>query len=164
MKCRRLAVLTLLALFSFSLFGCGKKHVLDGPGMERQVWREFTIAQSSDVYEQNFSYTVKIDENSGEGYLYTEVYNYEEGYPEEKSILLKQKTVNALMNLDILSFPNEIPYESEESILDGTFLSFSVTDQNGTVFKKILSSEQETEILALIMPYKEELEGETLTP
>lgn len=162
MKCRRLAVLTILVLFS--LFGCGKKHILDGPGMERQVWREFTISQSSDVYEQNFSYTVKLDENSDEGYLYTEVYNYEEGYPEETSIRLEQKTVSALMNLDILSFPNEIPYESEESILDGTFLSFSVTDQNGTVFKKILSSEQETEILALIMPYKEKLEGENLTP
>lgn len=155
MKCRRLAVLTLLALFS--LFGCGKKHILDGPGMERQVWREFTISQISDVYEQNFSYTVKIDENSGEGYLYTEVYNYEEGYPEETSIRLKQKTVSALMNMDMLSFPDEIPYESEESILDGTFLSFSVTDQNGTVFKKILSSEQETEILALIRPYEGEL-------
>lgn len=162
MKCRRLAVLTMLALIS--LFGCGKKHILDGPGMERQVWREFTISQISDVYEQNFSYTVKIDENSGEGYLYTEVYNYEKGYPEEISIRLEQKTVSALMNLDMLSFPNEIPYESEESILDGTFLSFSVTDQNGTVFKKILSSEQETEILALIIPYKEELEGENLTP
>ena len=145
----------MLALFS--LFGCGKKHVLDGPGMERQVWREFTISQISDVYEQNFSYTVKLDENSGEGYLYTEVYNYEEGYPEEISIRMEQKTVSALMNMDMLSFPNEIPYESEESILDGTFLSFSVTDQNGTVFKKILSSEQETEILALIRPYEGEL-------
>ena len=145
----------MLALFS--LFGCGKKHILDGPGMERQVWREFTISQISDVYEQNFSYTVKIDENSGEGYLYTEFYNYEEGYPEEISIRLEQKTVSALMNMDMLSFPDEIPYESEESILDGTFLSFSVTDQNGTVLKKILSSEQETEILALIRPYEGEL-------
>lgn len=152
----------MLALFS--LFGCGKKHILDGPGMERQVWREFTISQISDVYEQNFSYTVKIDENSGEGYLYTEVYNYEEGYPEETSIRLEQKTGSALMNMDMLSFPDEISYESEESILDGTFLSFSVTDQNGTVFKKILSSEQETEILALIRPYEGELYGENLTP
>lgn len=157
MKCRRLAVLTLLALFLASLFGCGKKHILDGPGMERQVWREFTISQSSDVYEQNFSYTVKLDENSGEGYLCTEVYDYEKGYPEETSIRLEQKTVNALLNLNMLSFPDEIPYESEESILDGTFLSFSVTDRNGNVFKKILSSEQETEILALIRPYKGEL-------
>ena len=132
--------------------------------MERQVWREFTISQISDVFEQNFSYTVKIDENSGEGYLYTEVYNYEEGYPEEKSILLKQKTVNALMNLDIMSFPDEIPCEPEESVLDGTFLNFSVTDQNGNVLKKILSSKQKSEILALIMPYEEELKGENLIP
>lgn len=132
--------------------------------MVRPIWSEFTISQSSDIYEQNYSYTVKVDEDSFEGYLYTEVYNYEEGYPEEKSISLKQETVSALFNLNILSFPDEIPYEPEETILDGTFLSFSVTDQSGTVLKKILSDEQEEEILALIMPYAEELQGENLIP
>ena len=137
---------------------------MDGPDMEKGVWREFTISQSSDVYEQNYSYTVKLDGNSGECFLYTEVYNYEKGYPEETSIRLDQKTVSTLMNLDMLSFPDEIPCESEESILDGTFLSFSVTDRNGNVFKKTLSSEQETEILALIMPYEAELKGENLIP
>ncbi len=146
-------------LSMLSLFGC-KSHYVDGPGMERGVWSEFTISQSSDVYEQNFSYTVKFDESLSEAYLYTEVPHEEKGYPVEKSIPLKQDTVSALFQLDIMSFPDAVSSELETEILDGTFLRFSVTDQNGKVSEKIISSEAQEEILVLIAPYANKLKGE----
>ena len=141
----------------FSMCGCRKRRLQDGDGMVRALWSEFTISQSSDVYEQNVSYTVKYDEHSGDGYLYTEVPHETKGYPVEKSIRLKPKTVSALLNLDIMSFPDAASYEGEEEILDGTFLSFSVTDQNGNVLKKSLSEEMGQEILSLITPYANKL-------
>ncbi len=137
----------------FSLFGCGKRHVPDGPGMEREVWAEFTISQSSDVYNQNYSYTVKLDEESNEYYLSTELYDYELGYPDEKSIKLKNKTVNELFSLNLLSLPDKEESTLEAEILDGTFLHFSVTDQNGKVYKKSISDEKAGKILALLKSY-----------
>ncbi len=156
----RLVVFMMCIAWLLSLFGCGKGHLVDGPGMERGVWSEFTISQSSDVYEQNFSYTVRFDEKLFEAYLYIEVYDYKAGYPIEKKIKLKEKTISALFSLDMMSFPDEIPYEGEEEILDGTFLSFSVTDQNGNVSKKSIPREAAKEILTLITPYANQLKGE----
>lgn len=150
--------MSLLSLFSF--LGYKKKHIADSPGMERELWSEFTISQSSDEYEQNFSYTVKFDENSCESYLYLEVPHTEKGYPVEKNIRLKRKTTQSLMNLDITSFSDVAPSEMELEILDGTFLRFSVTDRNGNTTKKALSSEKEKEILELITPYAKRLKGE----
>ena len=136
-----------------SIFGCGKRYVTDGPGTEREAWLEFTISQSSDVYEQNYSYTVKLDEESQEYYLSTEVYDYVLGYPDEKSIKLKSKTVNELISLNLLSLPDKEASSLEAEILDGTFLSLSVTDQNGNSYRKSVSDEKAGEILALLEAY-----------
>lgn len=159
-RCFRWVVIGMCMAFLLSLFGCNKdKYILDGSDMERELWQEFTISQTSDEYNQNFSYTVKYDETEDKGYLYMEVPHETKGYPVLKSIELDSDTVNELINLNILSFTDE-PKESNESeaeILDGTFLSFSVTDSSGNVFKKVISNEAEQKILTLITPYVQKI-------
>ena len=158
--CFRWVVIGMCMAFLLSLFRCNKdKYILDGPGMERELWQEFTISQTSDEYNQNFSYTVKYDETEDKGYLYMEVPHETKGYPVLKSIELDSDTVNELINLNILSFTDE-PKESNEleaEILDGTFLRFSVTDSSGNVFKKVISNEAEQKILTLITPYVQKI-------
>ena len=159
-RCFRWVVIGMCMAFLLSLFGCNKdKYILDGSDMERELWQEFTISQTSDEYNQNFSYTVKYDETEDKGYLYMEVPHETKGYPVLKSIELDSDTVNELINLNILSFTDE-PKESNEleaEILDGTFLRFSVTDSSGNVFKKVISNEAEQKILTLITPYVQKI-------
>ena len=159
-RCFRWVVIGMCMAFLLSLFGCNKdKFILDGSDMERELWQEFTISQTSDEYNQNFSYTVKYDETEDKGYLYMEVPHETKGYPVLKSIELDSDTVNELINLNILSFTDE-PKESNEleaEILDGTFLRFSVTDSSGNVFKKVISNEAEQKILTLITPYVQKI-------
>ncbi len=147
-----------------SLLGCGNGtgkggFVADGPGMERELWSAFTLSQSSDVYEQNYSYTVVYDEASGDVQLYTEVPHETMGYPVEVSVRLEADTASKLFNLNLLSFPDAIPYEGGESVLDGTFCRFTVTDRNGHESEKLLSSDAEQTILELLAPYIRQLEG-----
>ena len=163
MKKFRLAVIAVCISMLLSLFGCGKlkPFILDGPDMERTLWSEFTISQTSDVYEENFSYTVKYDKISGEAYFYTEVPHETKGYPIEKSIQLKSKDLQALININIMSFANVQAVESDdELILDGTFLKFWVTDSNGEKFNKSVPYEDEKEILKIIKPYADKLKNE----
>ncbi len=159
-RCFRWVVIGMCMAFLLSLFGCNKdKYILDGSDMERELWQEFTISQTSDEYNQNFSYTVKYDETEDKGYLYMEVPHETKGYPVLKSIELDSDTVNELINLNILSFTDE-PKESNEleaEILDGTFLRFSVTDSSGNIFKKVISNEAEQKILTLITPYVQKI-------
>ena len=159
-RCFRWVVVGMCMAFLLSLFGCNKdKYILDGSDMERELWQEFTISQTSDEYNQNFSYTVKYDETEDKGYLYMEVPHETKGYPVLKSIELDSDTVNELINLNILSFTDE-PKESNEleaEILDGTFLRFSVTDSSGNIFKKVISNEAEQKILTLITPYVQKI-------
>lgn len=160
-KMFQLAVIALLGVWLLSMLGCGHKraHLQDGPGMERSLWQDFSIWQNSDVYEQNFSYTVKYDEASNVGILYVEKPDEQYGYPVEKSIELGEETVSALYNLDLMSLPND-ESKQEENMLDGTVLYFSVTDQQGKVQRKVITEEKGEEILELITPYANKLNGE----
>lgn len=133
-----------------SLFGCRNKKnnplILDGPDMEREVWREFTISASTVTYEPTYSYTVRIDGTSQKGYLDV---NYTENGYGERGIELESKTVNALLNLQITEFP-------DAQSVEGSFIGLSVIDSKGQTLKKSVSSENESEILALIKPYVKE--------
>ena len=133
-----------------SLFGCRNKKnnplILDGPDMEREVWREFTISASTVTYEPTYSYTVRIDGTSQKGYLDV---NYTENGYGESGIELESKTVNALLNLQITEFP-------DAQSVEGSFIGLSVIDSKGQTLKKSVSSANESEILALIKPYVKE--------
>ena len=139
-----------------SLFGCFKKEmfILDGPGMAREVtWTEFTFSQQSDVYEQNYSLTVKRHAETDDFYLY--VYTIATGGDEPNAIKLKDKTVSQLYNMNFLALSEEEPNPLEGEILDGSFSSFQVIDENGTEYKKALPYAMENELKQLLLPYCE---------
>lgn len=141
-KLFRLVVFAMCFAGFLLLFGCGKQLIVDGPGMERDVWSAFTIARCTEMFEPIYSYTVKDDENSDGAYLY-------EGQTEGNGILIPKETFNALLNLNLLSLPDEGP-------VTGNFLGLSVTDLSGRVYAKRISNEMENKILALIEPYLDE--------
>ena len=149
----RWAVIGMCLAALLSLFGCDK-YIADGPGMERQLWQEFTISQTSDEYEGNFAYTVTSE--SGVYYLSYEYFDYENNVPGERKIQLKNATVNALLSMDLLSLPDVQATESlsdEETILDGTFAKLTITDENGNTYKKRVSDKIVQEIRSLLSPY-----------
>jgi len=135
-----------------TLFGCKKPEILDGPGMAMEIWDQFTISQSSDDYSQCYVYTVRHD-NNWKYYLIAEVFDYELGYPEKKSIELDDDTVNELISLNLLALPDEAESTLDAEILDGTFLNFTVTDVNGKSYKKVISAKDADKIFELIKPY-----------
>ena len=130
-----------------SLFGCGKRKpiMVDGPGMERQIWSAFTITRCDERFETIYSYTVKYDADADTAYIY-------EGQ-EEACIQLRPETISELMNLDLLSMPDAEP-------VDGNFLALTVFDAMSQARPKNISSEKEEEILALLATYLEELKEE----
>ncbi len=117
--------------------------MLDGPGMEKVVLREFTISQCTVRFEPIYTYTVMYDDIVDEAHLYIKVH---EGQTVDKSVRLESQTVSELFNLSLMSLP-------DAQILCGTVLGLSITDSNGQVFSKSLSNAMEKEILALITPY-----------
>lgn len=154
-KLKRLAVMVMLLAWLCALFGCNKdKYILDGPGMERQLFQEFTISQNSDVYEDNFAYTVTKEADTY--YLSYEYFDYENKVPDERKIPLKNKTVNELLTLNLLSLPDVQPVDDsseEEMILDGTWAKLTVVDKAGNRHEKSVSAATVDEIRSLLAPY-----------
>ena len=69
MKKYRLAVIVLLFAMLLSLFGCSKKHLLDGPGMVNdQPWKGFILSHTDSHAGHNFSFEVQ---RSDIGYMLT---------------------------------------------------------------------------------------------
>ena len=142
-----------------SLFGCKKPHVVDGPDMEMKTWDEFTLSQSSDDYSQSYAYTVKHD-SSWKYYLVVDDFDYELGYPVEKSVELDSAAVNGLIGLHIEAQPIYEPDELEGELLDGTHLSLTVIDQNGKLSRRNVSQSLADEILDLLEDDIKKLENE----
>ena len=137
----RLVVMALCLAWLLSLFGCGT--MVDGPGMERAIWSEFTLTRCSETYEPVYRYTVHYDEDLNEAELYIEIHD---GRTVDKCVEVDQETLSELFNLNLLALPEADP-------VDGNFLGLSVTDRNGQTYSKQISSAREEEILALLAPY-----------
>ena len=121
--------------------------MLDGPEMERNVWSELVIWRSSAMCETVRYYTVKVDPSSDETILYVKL---REGKAVGTCIRLEQETFAALFDLDLMALP-------DEESLCGSLFGLSVTDLNGNVYVKHLSSAMEQEILTLLAPYVDSL-------
>ena len=143
------AVVIVCISLLLSLLGCKKPQILDGPDMERKTWDEFTLSQSSDDYSQSYAYTVKHDA-SWKYYLLTDVFDYELGYPVEKSVELGSATVNGLIGLHIEAQPVYEPDELEAEILDGTHLTLTVIDSKGKLSRRVVSQSLADKILELL--------------
>ena len=142
-----------------SLFGCKEPHVVDGPDMEMKTWDEFTLSQSSDDYSQCYAYTVKHDA-SWKYYLSIDDFDYELGYPVEKSVELDSAAVNGLIGLHIEAQPVYEPDELESQILDGTHLSLTVIESNGKISRRVVSQALANEILEILELDIQKLESE----
>ena len=149
---KKTAVIVMCLSLLLTLFGCKKPKILDGPGMVMEIWDQFTISQASDDYSQCYVYTVRHD-NNWKYYFVAEVFDYELGYLDEKSIELDNDTVNELISLNLLALPDEAESTLDAEILDGTFLNFTVTDVNGKSYKKVISAKDADKIFELIKPY-----------
>lgn len=157
MKCRRLAVLTLLALFSFSLFGCGKKHVLDGPGMVNdQPWKAFTLSRSDSESQYNFWFTV---EQGDFAFLLTGECRGEDGemYAIENGVELSTKDLQYLRDLHLHDLSDVIEDDAVDDlmILDAPMISLVLTFRDGNEQEKNLSADTSIEIYQRLLPYFE---------
>ena len=149
----KLVVVVMCLSWLFALFGCTDPFVRDKTGMVRQFpWNEFTVSQSSDVYEENISYTVKKDQENYYLVLEGEYPDFEDEY-----ILLSSKTVDALLAMDLGSFPDLIPeqesQDDEPMILDGSFQTLTVVDENGVRMPKAISYKEFQQITEMLSKY-----------
>lgn len=63
-KLFRLVVYIMCIAWLLSIVGCGKGHLLDGSGMERAEWSEFTLSRCSESFESIYSYLIKYNKAS----------------------------------------------------------------------------------------------------
>lgn len=143
-----IAVVVLLAMI---MTGCLKPQVLDGDGMERRVyWNEFTVGQSSDVYEENIFYTVVRNEEDFSFYVYDA--------DSDDGKLLHKDTVDSLLAMDLVNFSDKAPVaESPDNedlfMIDGISRSLTVIDEFGYFYNKNISRKEAEQIFALLAPY-----------
>ena len=131
-----------------------RPYVDDDSDTEGNVWQEFTISQNSDVYEDNFAYTVTKEADTY--YLSYDYFDYVNKVPEDRKIPLKHKTVNELLMLNLLSLPDVQPVDDsseEEMILDGTWAKLTVVDEAGNKYQKNVSDAIVDKIRSLLAPY-----------
>jgi hypothetical protein len=146
---KRIAVIIMGICWIFSLFGCGKRHLRDGDGMERQIpWKEFVFSQNSDVYEENFCYTVVKGDDGSDFYLYVA----EGGVDPEEGIPLKPTTVNGILSLNLHDLPDREPVEETDGVflLDGNAVYLRITDESGICHDKALSEGVADKLLAIL--------------
>lgn len=150
-------MLTVLTLFSLSLFGCGKKHVLDGPGMVNdQPWKSFTLSRTDSESQYNFWFTV---EQGDFAFLLTGECRGENGemYAIENGVELSTKDLQYLRDLHLHELSDVIEGENTEDllILDAPMISLMLTFMDGNTQEKNLSAETSFEIYKRLLPYFE---------
>ena len=157
MKRRRVVVLTLLALFSFSLFGCGKKHILDGPGMVNdRPWKAFTLSRTDSYSQHNFWFTV---EQGDFALLLTGECRGEDGelYVLEEGVELSTEDHQYLRNLLLHELMDDVPTTDDDDlmILDAPEITFVLTFLDESSQKKVLSSDLSIQMYNRFLPYFE---------
>jgi hypothetical protein len=141
----------------FSLFGCGRKHIQDGPGMINDLnWKAFTLARSDSFAQYNFSFTV---EKSGSDYLLTGDCRDEEGneYCVEEGIRLSARDIPYLRSLNLGNLPDVAPAAPDEGeeliLLDAPTITLFVTDPDGTVREKAMANDFSIDFYERFLPY-----------
>lgn len=157
MKIKRWMVILLLASFLLSLFGCGKKSILDGPGMVNdQPWREFSLSRSDSYAQYNFWFEVQKNEY---GYLLTGECRDEDGemyvLEAKDNTILSAEDMRYLRGLWLGELPDVVPDENAEEpfLLDAPNITFILTLLNGSQQEKGLPSEISIAIYEHFLPY-----------
>jgi hypothetical protein len=157
MKIKRWMVVLLFTFFLMNLFGCGKKHVLDGPGMlNDQPWRAFTVSRSDSYAQYNFWFEVQKNDS---GYILTGECRDEDGemyvLEPEDGILLSTGDLQYLRGLWLGELPdvNSGEDEGEPYPLDAPNVTFILTWLDGTQQEKGLPDDVSIEIYEHFLPY-----------
>lgn len=139
-KVIRMAMLLGATVCIFSLFGCSKKHLLDGPGMINDLnWKAFTLARSDSFAQYNFTFTV---EQSDSGYLLTGECRDQEGneYCVQEGMSLSADDIQYLRTLNLGNLPDAAPASPDEAddliLLDAPTVTLSVTYSDGALQDK----------------------------
>jgi hypothetical protein len=129
----------------FSLFGCGRKHIQDGPGMINDLnWKAFTLSRSDSFAQYNFTFTVEKSEGN---YLLTGECRDQEGneYCVEEGISLSGKDIQYLRTLNLGNLPDIIPASPDETddltVLDAPTITLFVTFPDGEFLEKAMTND-----------------------
>lgn len=149
------AVLATCAACVLSLFGCGKEHILDGPGMVNDLtWTEFTVTRSDSYAQYNFWFTVEYRES---GFFLTGECRDEDGnlLENEEGILLSAETVRALRGLMLGDLLDAKPDSGEDDafLLDAPDYSLILTYKDGIRQEKAITSELSLSLYRQFLPY-----------
>ena len=154
MKIKSWTVVLLIASVFLSLFGCGKKHILDGPGMVNdQPWKAFTLSRSDSYSQYNFCFTV---EQGNFAFLLTGECRDEAGelYTIEEAVELSTEDLQFLRELKLADLPDEIPNEDDGLILlDAPVIKLTVTFIDNQEVAKSLSEDASIQIYQRFLPY-----------
>lgn len=154
MRTHKLAIVLLCCSIALSLFGCSKRYISDGPGMEyTPSWTAFTISGSDSSVQYDFWFTVTDD---GDQPLVIGECCDEDGtfYEEAIGIVLSAEDIWQLrrMNLHMLDASIEFP-EDLEPILDDRKITLSLVLPSGETVEKNASGDLSMEIYQLLLPY-----------
>ena len=149
------AVLATCAACVLSLFGCGKDHILDGPGMVNDLtWREFTVTRSDSYAQYNFWFTVEYKES---GFYLTGECRGEDGalFENEEGILLSSETVRMLRSLMLGDLPDAKPDSGGDDafLLDAPDYSLSLTYMDGIQQEKAITNQLSLSLYQHFLPY-----------
>lgn len=129
----------------FSLFGCGRKHLQDGPGMVNDLnWKAFTLSRSDSFAQYNFTFTV---ERCDTGYLLTGECRDQDGdeYCEQEGMRLSDDDIPYLRSLNLGNLPDLPPASPDEAddliVLDAPVITLSVTYLDGKTQDKIMTED-----------------------
>ncbi len=157
MKIKKWAVVLAIASVLLSLLGCGKRHILDGPGMVNDPpWSSFILSRSDSYAQYNFWFEVQKNEL---GFLLTGECRDEDGemyvLKHEDGILLSVEDVQYLRGLWLGELPDVVSGEDdgEPFALDAPSITFVLTWLDGTQQEKGLPSDVSIEIYEHFLPY-----------
>lgn len=155
MRGKKVLVLLMCISFLFSLFGCGKKHVLDGPGMVNTlVWESFELSRSDSYYPHNFWFSLTVDNGF---YLLTGECADKEGntYEAKEGIRLSNEEAEALRRFNLEKLPDKSEPTDEELILplDAPAIRLTLIFADGSKTEKSVDGDTAIEIYEELLPY-----------
>lgn len=154
MKHKKWAAVALVATLTLSLFGCSKRHMLDGPGMVNdQPWKAFSLSRTDSYSQNNFWFCV---EQGDFAFLLTGECQDDSGelYIIEEGVELSTEDLQFLRDLNLADLPDAIDFEDEELLLlDAPTIRLTVTFMDDQSVEKSLPQATSIEMYRRFLPY-----------
>ena len=149
-----------------TLVGCGKAHIVDGPGMINPAsWDSFTVSRSDSYAQNNFYITIDV---RNEGLFVMGEIRGKDGtiYNDEEGIPLPKKAANMIYDLDPAMLPDcqsnstemdtgEDGFFEEPIALDISSVNIEVVYTDGRIVEKVDKDDFSMKVYEIVMPYFE---------